>query len=207
MSKLNNRCIVNIRGCNGAGKSSIPMSMLDDSQLYVVRKVYQGKERNILTVFPSYGWVALGTYFNKTGGLDCFPDTALTKKVFWYALKHFPQYNMLFEGVISSTVFSTYADLLKEAKTEYPKCNFFVVSLLPPVETCLKRIQKRNGGKPIKEDLVRSKWETVKRNSEKFTAIPEIQVIEWDNTGCKKKDKPKLIEQLEDLIDPYTYPF
>ena len=79
--------IVNLRGTNGSGKSSIPMSMLDDPEMYVVEKPYKGKLRKIATVFPSYGWIAMGTYFNKTGGIDTFPDVTLMRKSFWYLLK------------------------------------------------------------------------------------------------------------------------
>lgn len=195
--------IVNIRGCNGAGKSSIPMSMLDDPKMYVIEKPYNGKPKKIATVFPSYGWVVMGTYFNKTGGLDGFPNTDFTKKVFWYLLKKFPEYNLMLEGVLASTVFSTYAELFKLAKKKYPEHEVYIVSLLPPLNTCLKRIQKRNGGKPIKEDLVESKWRTVQRNVQKFEHSGLTSLI-WDNRGAMKKGK--LIHQLEELIDD-NYPF
>lgn len=183
------------------------MSMLEDPQMYVVRKPYQGREKNILTVFPSFGWVVLGTYQNKTGGLDCFPNTELTKKAFWYALNHFPNYNILLEGVIASTVFSTYADLFLAAQEKYPQDDFCIVLLTPPLETCLKRIQKRNGGKPIKEDLVAKKWQIVNKSVEKFRAIPELITVTWDNRGCMKKGKPLLIHQLEELLNGYLPPF
>lgn len=195
--------IVNIRGCNGSGKSSIPMSMLDDPDVYIIEKLYKGKTRKIATVFPSYGWVAMGVYFNKTGGLDGFPDTNLTKKAFWYLLKKFPKYNLLLEGVIASTVFSTYAELFKEAKKKYPEREVYIISLLPPIENCLRRIQKRNGGKFIKEELVASKWQTVQRNVQKFK-LEGLVSFAWDNRGAKKKGKPKLIQQVESLIASYS---
>lgn len=195
--------IVNIRGCNGAGKSSIPMSMLDDPEMFVVEKPYKNRLRKIATVFPTYGWVAMGTYFNKTGGLDGFPDTNLTKKAFWYLLKKYPDYNLLLEGVIASTVFSTYAELFKEAQKKYPEREVYIVSLLPPIENCLRRIQKRNGGKSIKEDLVVSKWQSVQRNLTKFQ-LEGLKSFAWDNRGAMKKGKPKLIHQLEDLINTYN---
>ena len=67
------RILVNIRGCNGAGKSTIPMSMMSDPKMFVQELKYSdGKRMGSFTVFPSYGWIALGTYFNKTGGLMVF---------------------------------------------------------------------------------------------------------------------------------------
>lgn len=201
------RLVVNIRGCNGAGKSSVPMSMMDDPDMYVIKKPYQGKSKDIATVFPNYGWIALGTYFNKTGGLDRFPNTEFTKKVFWYILKKYPDYNIVLEGVISSTVFSTYAELYKAAKQKYPETEFCVVYLMPPVETCIKRIYKRNGGKPIKEELVKSKWTTNQHGLEKFQKVKEVTTTVWDNRGCMNKGKPKLIHQLEFLIQSNLKPF
>lgn len=122
------------------------MSMLDDPDMYVVEKNYKGRPKKILTVFPNYGWVTLGTYFNKTGGLDGFPNKELTIKALWYALKKFPEYNVLLEGVIASTIFSTYADLFHEVQDIYPDMKIVIVNLLPPIEACLERIQQRNGG-------------------------------------------------------------
>ena len=179
------------------------MSMLDDPEMYVIEKPYNGKSKKIATVFPSYGWVAMGTYFNKTGGLDGFPNTVFTKKVFWYLLKKFPEYNLLMEGVLASTVFSTYAELFKSAQEKYPEREVYIISLLPPLNTCLKRIQKRNGGKPIKENLVELKYKSIQRNVQKFKDSGLVSLT-WDNRGAMKEGKPKLIHQLEDLIEEYN---
>lgn len=175
------RLLINVRGCNGSGKSTIPLSMMDDPEMYVIEKPYKNKQRKLFTVFPSYGWMALGSYHNKCGGLDGYVDTDMIKKGFWYALKHFPEYNILMEGVIPSTVYSTYEKLFLEAMKMYPERKFIVLNLLPPVEECLKRIQARNGGKEIKEDLVRSKWSTVANNADKFSASGIIS-LKWDNS-------------------------
>ena len=195
------RLILNIRGTNGSGKSSIVMSMLDDPDMYVISKPYQGKSRNIATVFPQYGWVALGTYFNKTGGMDCFPNNELTKKAFWYVLKKFPQYNLVMEGIISSTIFSTYEQLFREAEKKYSDVRVVVLRLVPPVEECLKRIQKRNGGKPIKEDLVADKYKMIERACNKFKTAG-IKVLTWDNTRPipeKTSKIPPLYKLLKNL--------
>ena len=175
------KLLVNIRGCNGSGKSTIPLSMMDDPEMYVVEKPYKDKIRKIVTVFPTYGWVALGSYHNKCGGLDGYADTDMIKKGLWYTLKKFPEYNIIMEGVIPSTVYSTYEKLFLEVQQKYPKRRVIVLNLLPPVEECLKRIQARNGGKVIKEDLVASKWLTVAKNADKF-AQAGILSLKWDNS-------------------------
>lgn len=189
--------IVNIRGCNGSGKSTIPMSMMDDPQMYVIEKPYKGKPKKIATVFPTYGWIALGSYHNKTGGLDGFPTTDFTKKVFWYVLKKYPEYNVILEGIMASTVYSTYAELFKQAENKYPDVHVIIFSLLPPLEVCLKRIQKRNGGKPIKEDLVAGKYKTVERNATKFLNAG-FQSITWDNSVVEKSD---MLDRFFEIIE------
>lgn len=164
------RALVNIRGCNGAGKSTIPMSMMDDPQMYVHEiRGSDGKRISAITVFPTYGWVALGTYFNKTGGMDTLRDNETTRMTLYAALDGFPEYDVLMEGIMASTIRSTYIDLFHEVQEYYgDDLIIIVLSLLPPVEVAISRVYSRNGGKPINEEAVRGKWETVARNVSAF---------------------------------------
>ena len=163
------RMLVNIRGCNGAGKSTIPMSMMDDPEMFVQELVgSDGKKISALTVFPTYGWVALGTYFNKTGGLDTLKNNEVTRMTLYAALDMFPEYDVLMEGIMASTIRSTYIDLFHEVERNYKRLKVLIISLLPPVEIAIERVYSRNGGKPIKEDAVRGKWNTVERNARYF---------------------------------------
>ena len=162
--------LVNVRGCNGAGKSTIPMSMMDDPEMYVHEiKGSDGKRMSAITVFPSYGWVALGTYFNKTGGMDTLRDNWTTRMTLYAALDGFPEYNVLMEGIMASTIRSTYIGLFQEVQEYYgDDLTIMIISLLPPVEVAISRVYSRNGGKPINEEAVRGKWETVARNVAAF---------------------------------------
>ena len=164
------RVLVNIRGCNGAGKSTIPMSMMDDPKMYVHEiRGSDGKRMSAITVFPTYGWVALGTYFNKTGGMDTLRDNWTTRMTLYAALDGFPEYNVLMEGIMASTIRSTYIDLFHEVQEYYgDDLTIMILSLLPPVEVAISRVYSRNGGKPINEEAVRGKWETVARNVPAF---------------------------------------
>lgn len=163
------RVLVNIRGCNGAGKSTIPMSMMNDPAMYVHEiKGSDGKRMSAITVFPTYGWVALGTYFNKTGGMDTLRDNWTTRMTLYAALDGFPEYNVLMEGIMASTIRSTYIDLFHEVEEYYDDLKVLIISLLPPVEVAISRVYSRNGGKPIQENAVRGKWETVARNVSAF---------------------------------------
>ena len=182
--------LVNVRGCNGAGKSTIPMSMMDDPNMYVHEIVgSDGKKISAITVFPSYGWVALGTYFNKTGGLDTLKNNAVTKLTLFAALDGFPEYDVLMEGIMASTIRSTYIDLFHEVEDYYGKkrLKVIVVSLLPPIDVALSRVYKRNGGKPINEAAVAGKWNTVARNVEAF-AEAGFTSVKVNSAKVKKKN-------------------
>lgn len=192
------RIIANIRGCNGSGKSSIPMSMLDDPDMFVIYKPYKGRDKGIATVFPNYGWIALGTYFNKTGGLDGFPNKAFTEKVFWYILKHYPEYNILLKGAVASTYYGPYIEMFKAAQQKYPSHRIWVCSLIPSYKICLKRVLHRNGGKPINEQRLLHRYNYVVSSHQKFVDAG-IHAFTWDNKGAKKK-QVKLIAQLEQRI-------
>ena len=182
------RVLVNIRGCNGAGKSTIPMSMMSDPAMYVQDiKGSDGKKIGAVTVFPSWGWVALGTYFNKTGGLDVIKNNWCTRATLLFAIEFFPEYDILMEGIMASTIRSTYIDLFHDIEDYYgdDAPQIMILSLLPPVDVAISRIYKRNGGKPIKEDQVAGKWATVERNVDAFAEAGFIS-IRVDSAKVKK---------------------
>lgn len=172
------------------------MAMLDDADKYIIEKPYKGRLKKIATVFPQYNMIAMGTYLNKTGGLDCFPDNYLTQKTLWYLLKKYPNHDIIMEGVISSTIYSTYSELFQKIEQKYPDTRVAIISLLPDIEVCLKRIQKRNGGKAIKEELVFSKWRSVERNAKKFKNDGLIS-IEYR----KNLSKEEYVKSIFALID------
>ena len=194
------RVLANIRGCNGAGKSTIPMSMMDDPEMYIHEIMgSDGKRISSITVFPTYRWVALGTYFNKTGGLDTLKNNEVTRMTLYAALGAFPEYNVLMEGIMASTIRSTYIDLFHEVENYYPELKVIIISLLPPVEVAISRVYQRNGGKPIKEDAVRGKWDTVARNVEYFADAGFTSV----RVNSAKVSKHKMLKAFLKTIEKY----
>lgn len=195
------RVLVNIRGCNGAGKSTIPMSMMDDPQMYVHEIIgSDGKRVSAITVFPTYGWVALGTYFNKTGGMDTLRNNETTRMTLYAALDGFPEYNVLMEGIMASTIRSTYINLFHEVEEYYDDLKVLIISLLPPVEVAISRVYSRNGGKPINEEAVRGKWETVARNVSAFADTGFISV----KVNSAKVSKDKMLTAFFKTVKKYT---
>lgn len=184
---MSKRLLINLRGCNGSGKSTIPLSMMNDREKYVVEKPYKGRQRKILTVFPRYNFVVLGSYFNKTGGMDTFPDTELCMKAMKYAIVKFPEYNILMEGIMASTVYSTWRNAYKKVEEKHPEIQIVILNLVPPLDVALERVQLRNGGKPVNEQAIESKYNTVLRNAKKFKQDDFKSEI-WDTSECKKDE-------------------
>lgn len=184
--------IVNIRGCNGAGKSTVPMSMMEADPDYEVIKLGVSKTGKpcapAITVFHQLKWVALGTYFNKTGGMDTYGTNAETKQALEYALSHYPDYDIVMEGVIASTIKSTYAELFRNLEEKGHQV--LIMAFVPPLKVCLERIQQRNGGKPIKEDLVESKWRSVNSGVDYFRN-EGLTCLRIDTSKCSKESMLK----------------
>lgn len=197
-----NRVLVNIRGCNGAGKSTIPLSMMSDPCMYVQDILgSDGKRIGAVTVFPSWGWVALGTYFNKTGGLDVIRNNWCTRATLLFAIEMFPEYDIIMEGIMASTIRSTYIDLFHDIEDYYGEDapQVLILSLIPPVEVALERVYKRNGGKPIKEEAVRSKWAIVKRNVDKFAEAGFTSI----RVNSAKVKKGSMLKAFLKTVDKY----
>src|SRR5690606_17771303 len=157
------------RGTNASGKSAIPMQMLEKvDTAYILTWIDEkGKVKDIATVFHKLEYIALGTYFGKTGGLDRIRNTADMKKIF--SLVHYLPYSILLEGILASTVWSTYHNMFLEYESKSPKRKAIVLNLLPPFEVVKERLLKRNGGKTdVKWEQIESKYNTVKKNHKKF---------------------------------------
>lgn len=186
-NRLTNHKLVNIRGTNGSGKSSIPLSFLkDDKCAFELIYYIDNKERVAATVFPSFGWMALGAYRTKCGGLDGYSSNKQTidsLDLVWDL-----NYNIIMEGVLASTIRSTYGELFSSVNNRHTnKREILVCSLLPPFDVCLERISSRNGGKPVKTEQVKQKYDVVSRGVSYFSDAG-ISSISLDNSKIKLED-------------------
>ena len=165
--------ILNIRGCNGSGKSTVAMGLLDGPPRLLLTPegpLTAGVEVALIGPYPE----------GKTGGCDRLKTFDETRRLIRYARDRYRV--VVFEGVIISTVFGSWATFCCEVP-------FVWAFLTTPYEVCLGRIRQRNGGVEFKESLVRGKWETMGRVKAK-AAQAEFQVIElnWEaaDAECKK---------------------
>lgn len=177
-----NNLIINIRGTNGSGKSTVPLQMYATDDSKYVKDFGEFK----LTIFPKYKFIALGSYHNKTGGLDGIGSTANIREALETAkkLSYKTGYHIIMEGILASTVKSTYLTMLQQAKED----GFTPIVLIytTPPEVCVPRIYARNGGKPIKEGLVMDKYKTIMRQYDYFNSNG-ITAKKIDNTNTPKE--------------------
>lgn len=198
-SKNPQQLLINIRGANGAGKSTALIQMREsDPEMFEVVKPVEGKPKIIATVYPSYNIVALGKYSNKCGGVDSFKGNEMVEKALKYIIKTYPTYTIVMEGIIVSTIYQTYADLFTNLKVKHG-LNTKILFLMPTLDVCLKRVCQRNGGKVIKEDSVAQKYRTMERGISKFKADGfSVDVV--DNSNWAKEDT---LDNFLSLIEKY----
>lgn len=163
-----NPVLVNIRGCNGAGKSTTPMMMMEaDPYTFEVVWDYNNKERILATVCPSFQFLAIGKYHTTCGGLDTIKSTQEIQDatdVLWDCKLH-----ILMEGVLASTVRGTYLNMFQSIPQHHSTSRQVIIfNIVPPLEVCEKRILQRNGGKEINTRLLQNKAASVVRNHKHF---------------------------------------
>lgn len=185
-TSLHKGLIVNIRGAGGSGKSTPPYSTKKaDPVHFEIVKPIKGRPTIIATAFPKYKIIALGKYTDVGGGVDSLKTKEIVQRSLKYVAKTYPDYSIVFEGTITTSSINPYIGLFNELERKGFKIR--IVYFNPPVEECIKRIYKRNGGKPINEKYVRDKHRSMKSGAKKFKSLGfEVKVV--DNTTWKKKN-------------------
>lgn len=166
--------IINLRGANGSGKSTVAFDLmhkfLDQKEIMLASYLTPGGAKRFVTGYHllNANLVIVGSYNTACGGCDGIKTQELIKKSVMEAA--FISKHVFFEGVIVSTLFSGYLDLSRVLEN---KGGMTWAYLDTPLETCLARIQKRNGGKPINEQLVADKVRSIESTRRKAEAAGE----------------------------------
>lgn len=173
--------IMNIRGTNGSGKSTVIFRLMDQAKkVFPVDLAPYKTPKGVLrqvegTVLEDLGVVIVGPYHTQCGGCDAIKTQDLVKE----AVRKAASFNLktvVFEGVLVSTIFKGYLELSRSLVKEGH--SYLWGYLDTPVETCLARIQARNGGKPIKEKLVHDKVRSIKNTYYKARSVSENVLID-----------------------------
>lgn len=169
--------LINIRGTNGSGKSSAARYFLQpEDKLFQVDlahwKTKGGSLRHVEgTVNETKGVIVVGSYSTMAGGMDKIKTFELAQDSIRRAIEIGTPNGItgvIFEGIVASTVFGSWATFAKEQEAQGHK--FCWCYILTPGRVCLERIQARNGGKAIKEDLVWDKIKAIKATRTKAIA-------------------------------------
>lgn len=147
--------VINLKGANGSGKSTIPIRMIKKDKQVVLLVTSPEDKKPVATYCPTFQVVILGTYLTACGGCDSLGNTQVVKellKLLWKKDVH-----ILYEGVIVGDIKSTFYELMVEFRKVHPRVVSFCF-MGTTLKECLRRIQIRNGGKKINEDLVSSKY-------------------------------------------------
>lgn len=165
--------IINIRGTNGSGKTTLAKALAaidtpEPKQVQLTQYYPKGKSvPKPLMGLKGERFVLVGPYreSSKTGGCDGIDTQDLIQIGVRKAVENYPLIHTVFEGVVVSTIYGRYAEFAKEMATTQP---MLFVYLDTPLDVCYRRIQQRNGGKPIKEDLVADKYRSIRSTADKL---------------------------------------
>lgn len=172
--------VINIRGTNGSGKSFLlrrwmvynnarpqPQrnNLLGGSSLSAPAEWYQLED----------GGIVIGCYDQDCGGCDRIKTTEAVREAIQSARARKPKY-VIFEGVIISTVFESWHEFSKKIG------GMLWVYLDTPLAVCLERIQQRNRGAKINENLVHNKIKSIESTRRKAVAAGErVVALHWEN--------------------------
>ncbi len=175
--------VINIKGTNGSGKSTVPIHMLHAETEWCYLTVSRDDKKPVATYAKTYDVVILGAYLSGTncGGCDYLSDTQEVKRILralWRKDVH-----IIFEGIIVGDIKSTFYNMMNAFNTIHKRHISFCFMGTRYAE-CLKRIQRRNGGKEIKEDLVKSKYKNAVTHLKYYLeqGDVDVQVLKTDCT-------------------------
>lgn len=141
--------IINIRGTNGSGKTHLVRRLLAEHEHEVIYD-QTGKKIVAYNLFNLNTFV-VGRYDVACGGVDTMPkpkdmpDWNSMDVVEQEVRRYAKMGNVLFEGLIVSSVYGRWAKIAEE----FP---FTWAFLDTPMEVCRQRVGERNGGKLLKNE-------------------------------------------------------
>lgn len=174
--------IIQIKGSNGTGKTTLVKLIGAWSETWTH---LQWPDNTIYaTVFDDCRYVAIGKYEpdKAMGGCDLMPSIDAIKRAIKDVRHQYPGHWIVFEGMMISTIKSTFYDFLLKMRVPGKVEPLFVILKSSP-EQCVKRIQGRGTMKPgLKVDNIAQKCEMVVRHAKEYdpTLVRWIKVDEYD---------------------------
>lgn len=136
------KMIINVRGTNGSGKSTVIFHLIKKFGATPLRQIFVtpgGKEIVKIWAYrlhcnpPLY---VVGRYETPTGGCDALPGSDFVTECI---RKLAPRGDVIFEGLIATGIYGRWVALAKELKTH----RFIFAVLDTPLKKCIKRVVSR----------------------------------------------------------------
>lgn len=156
--------IINIRGTNGSGKTTIAEDLIKEYGPAKLTSIQKSGKQILATFLPSAKLMLIGPYPGGCRGCDRIKTQDEVCNAVEVAARY--EHNVLFDGVLVSTLYSRYAALATKLKNRI----YVWAYLDTPEDICIKRIYARNGGKPFKEQLIRDKIRSIESTRRKAIA-------------------------------------
>ena len=168
--------IIQIKGSNGSGKTTIVKQLILLSN--DVHELVDKTGRIYATVMQDIGWTAIGKYpeDSKMGGCDTMHSIDEIKRAIQGVLRRRSMDWVVFEGMMISTIKSTFYDYLLDLNAHNPEIEPLFIILNTDVDNCIKRITGRGTRRlGLNEDNVRSKCEMIVRHAQTY----DQQYVRW----------------------------
>lgn len=191
--------VVNLRGANGSGKTTIAKQLLalSNDKYYAL---HPDTRKPYATILYDIQWVLLGVYDEDKGmgGCDGIRTMKEVHDILYEMVDTYSGYYILLEGMLISTTMTVYNYMLELEKSH--NIVPMVVVLKSSVEGCLKRLEHRRGSPLERTDLVAEKCELVLKHQYK----PEhVAYIDVDNIAEQDMVRRFLETVGDDLV--YSY--
>jgi hypothetical protein len=185
---------INVRGANGSGKTTVlrRLALSEECEVKALELPASVDHKPIPVTYCPGGIAILGDYRPNdatTAGCDRIKTQEAIKCALEILRKDPNLKVILFEGVVVSTIFGPWKD--------WSRANGGMIwaFLDTPLRICLDRIQMRNGGKPINEEMVKDKIDSISRARTKARQDGErVADLRWEFADA---DLGTLIRELQ----------
>ena len=174
---------VRLLGCNGAGKSTFGRYLrVNDPEAFTFLGE-DGKTR-LGTIFPRFGWGAVGLYVGKGGGADRLTTKEHRAEALYRLVN--TRLHVLIEGMAVTNTREGFWQIDLGIQANFGR-KALLIHLDYPLEECLRRIYARNGGKAINESYVieiyRRVHKTVRLYRERIAAGAPVTLYSESTLG------------------------
>ena len=178
--------VIQIRGCNACGKTTLVKQFIENKQL-------KQKKYKKIKYYEDNGIIVIGDY-SKDGCCGCDADFSNKIELFdtiLYFVKNMKPRYLIFEGLMYGITFEFSYNLKKYL--EKNNCGYKAIYLTSDFKTIVERLNERNKGKEVNYEHLIDKYESAEKAYIKLKAN-KIDIVKYNVKDIKKEDMFKLLE-------------